>query len=354
MSNYRFRQVISHLQSEFPPRQATVVGLTIVWFASCTLTDLSHLNRGTGQGGDAGQGGIAGDAGQGGLDQAGGMSAGTSALGGARPAGAAGAAAGSRSLGGASGTTNNGQAGASNKAGSAGAPAVAGGGNVGTGGDTSCPAYVGTGGKLLTPPSNGFESNILSWSTTAAHTNAVSQVTNGVNPCEGSAYLTCSGQYRYGGGWDGPAIDIVANAIPGHAYVVTIAARFDPNAALAVPKNLRLVVAKFCADTAIGTEYTRLQETLSSGNWVRLGGQFLTDLAGCTALRRLQIYVESEDADVALTIHVDDFRIYDMTTSTGAGGAAGSSGVSNAGASGAIGMAGSTGVTLVTSAGTSG
>lgn len=308
-----------------------VLGLS--WMASCSLKDLDHLTAGAGKGGKSAQAGDGG-AGDADLGAGGGISSGgASALSGGTPnaSGAAGiGVAGSGFAGG--GGSNSG-----------GASASGGSGTTGVEIDPTCPAYDGTGGKLITPPSNGFEDNVSGWTTTGTHSSAISQVFQGANPCEGSAYLACAGSQR-SAEWDGPAFDIFPYVQAGRRYAVTVAARFDPAAPPTSARLMHLVSARYCLDSAVSTDYQHLQEKVSNSNWVRFSGEVTAGLDGCPALRKLLVYVDTDVPEAALTIHLDDFRVYDLSPIGENGGAAGASGAAGSAGStigGATGSAGS-------------
>ncbi len=337
-------------------RRAVVAVVVLAWLASCSLQDLDKLGPGNSNAGGA--------VSEGGTDSTGGTTSPTT--GGSSTSGQAGAYAGQSS--GNAGTVNSaagtagksGIAGAVGKAGNAalgGAPPATGGAPTGSGGttgiggttsrDSVCPTYTGTGGTLVTPPSNGFELDVSGWSTVAERVAAISRGQGGSNACEGSSYLACNGAMRQAG-WDGPAINIFSSVVEGHTYAVTLAARFDPNNAPASAKSLRLVTAKYCSDSSVAIEYARVAEQLASFSWLRLNGTIQASLVGCPSLRRLVMYVETDEAELSNSLHVDDLRLYDMTA--GSGGGAGGAGTAGGGSV----LAGSAGMLSLTAAGTAG
>ncbi|HEY5957855.1 MAG TPA: hypothetical protein VIV60_14935 [Polyangiaceae bacterium] len=315
----------THLLRSF----GTAAGLGFWWLTSCSLTDLDGLTSGD--------------------TSSGGKVAGTG--------GGQGNAAGNRSVAGAAGRVNNvggsvaaggllnsttlpvtgggsaGFGGTSDSGGASGAAPVA------TGGDASCPLYTGTGGNLVTPPTNGFELNTTGWSTTSMRTGSISQVVGGA--CLGNAYLACAGLQR-SAEWDGPAADVLPYVVTGHTYIATIATRFDPTEPPPTDKTLRLVASKTCLDTSIEPVYGHLSERMSTGGWLRLTGTFKVELAGCTQLARLLVYVETNTGAKTSSIQLDDFQLFDTTSADqlGAAGAAGAAGVAGAAGSGGAGGAG--------------
>lgn len=332
-------------------RRETVVSVILVLFAGCSLQDLDGLGPGNSNGDNSGVGGSSASGGNGG------GAAGSGAVGAARSGGTSGSSSIQGAAGTAAGTGNTAGAGNAGGIGSIAGTANAGGGTK----DSACPAFTGAGGALLTPPSNDFEVDTSGWATTALNVGAVSIGRGDGNACTGSSYLMCDGAGRTAA-WDGPCIDILRLITPGRTYNVALAARFAPANAPISPQALRLVCAKECATAGVDASYLRLQEQLTDYKWVRLGGQVTASMAGCTTLSRLMCYVETEAASASLSLHLDDFRLYDATP-TGAGGAAGapSTAAGSAGtagapstAAGSAGAAGAAGRTNLGSAGTAG
>jgi hypothetical protein len=142
--------------------------------------------------------------------------------------------------------------------------------------------------------------------------------------------------------WDGPALEVLPYVVAGHTYVVSVAARFDPTEPAPSDKTLRLAASKTCTDATVAVTYGHLNEKISTGSWLRLTGTFKVELAGCSQLSRLVVYVETTAGAKTSSIQLDDFQFYDMTSpdqvDLGAAGAAGA-----AGASGAAAMAGTAG-----------
>ena len=202
-----------------------------------------------------------------------------------------------------------------------------------TGGSSACPPYTGTGGQVLTPPTNGFETTKLGWTTTAG--SSLSRLDTGSPACEGSWFAACEGASRTGG-WDGLGMSLLPYVEPGHRYTVTLAARFAPKDPPSDPTSLILSVAKACSDTSIPESFTRLQQQIGSTSWQRFTGQLEGALPGCPSLTRLFVYVETEDAGAALSIHADDFQLIDITApSVAAAGGAGGGTAATAGSAGA-------------------
>jgi hypothetical protein len=116
--------------------------------------------------------------------------------------------------------------------------------------------------------------------------------------------------------------------VPEHMYAVTLAARFDPQDQLPSGTLLRLTTVMGCVDPEEGfDQYTHVQDQIVSTSWVRFTANVPGNPLGCTELSDWAVYLETEDADSNLTIHVDDFQLWDMTEPSGAGGAAGAESV---------------------------
>lgn len=221
------------------------------------------------------------------------------------------------------------QGGASSKGGSATTAAAGGstGGAVPTGGTGPivCPAYSST-GTLVTPPSNSFETSITGWTTTSEKTSPLSLVQGDGTACDGSAYLLCDGTGR-GAGWDGPGIDLLPYLVTGHKYAVTLVGRYDPKNAPAAAANMSLTVALMCQDSSVSSGYTTIQQTTVWTSWTRFSGNLpSTTLAGCTTLLKIFVYLQSDSAQQSDSIDADDFRLLDLTSSTGSGGASSNGG----------------------------
>ena len=185
------------------------------------------------------------------------------------------------------------------------------GGATATGGTTATGCkYAGTGGSVVTPPSNDFESNSTGWAMLSGR--AVSRVTGSSNACVGAAYLLGAGSNR-AGEWDGPAIGVLTYLVSGHTYKVTIAARFDPQNAPSAAKPLIFSAAVSCTSTSVSAGYSHLQQTDTLTTWTRFSGTLPTTLTNCTSISKVQAYVETNTAEAAFSINVDDFQWIDVT-----------------------------------------
>jgi hypothetical protein len=198
---------------------------------------------------------------------------------------------------------------------------------------------------LVTPPSNGFESDNADWTTMTGKVNSLVRKQMTPSTCQGAWYLTCDGVSR-GGPWDGPKINLVPYVVPGHEYLVTLAARFAPENAPSAASSIVLSTVNACSDSSVSTKFRRLQADTTRTDWVRLTGTVMTTLTGCAQLSEVTIYVETDAANQTNSIDIDDFQVIDMTSATGSGGAGGVAGAAgnNAGAgatsSGTAGAAG--------------
>jgi hypothetical protein len=213
---------------------------------------------------------------------------------------------------------------------------------VGTAGAAGlCPANTEIIGKLLTPPSNGFETDALNWTTKAQRPNAIS-TSSVTGACERNSFLTCQGAQR-SAEWDGPALEVISYTTVGRTYGVSVAARFDPNEPAPSVKLLRLSAAVTCSDTT----YSHLNEKVSNGSWVRLGGIIRTDAATCPTPRSIIVYVETDVGAKTSSIQIDDFQLYEIASDSngtaGASGVAGAAGSAGTNSGGASGFAGATG-----------
>ncbi len=277
---------------------------------ACSLQDFDYLSKAGAPsvGGSNQSGGIGGQEQQGGSMNLGGSentSSSTSA-GGSTPVG------GSASVGG-SANTNGG----STLGGTSSAATTSSGGT-----DLSGCALAQTGGDVLVPPSQGFETDIASWSTTSGNTAALKRVAgNGAN-CEGDWYMSCDGTRRQAA-WDGPALEIASYVTIGHSYLFTAAVRQSPSVFSGSAVSMKLVVSETCSTTS----YQDLIQQVVAANWVRLSGQFTGVVpSGCTTPTSVRLYIASlETGTTFASFDVDDFRLIDLTPSatTGTGGATG-------------------------------
>jgi hypothetical protein len=164
----------------------------------------------------------------------------------------------------------------------------------------------------MTPPSNGFESNITGWSTLSATAGANSRVTGSSSACLGSAYLACDGTKR-SGAWDGPSINVFSYLVSGHTYIVTLAARFDPKNAPSAAKPLIFSAVVTCNSTSVSAGYTHLQQIDTLTSWTRFSGTLPTTLTNCTSVATVGVYVETNSTEATYSIDVDDFQFIDVT-----------------------------------------
>ncbi|MFC1642585.1 carbohydrate binding domain-containing protein, partial [Myxococcota bacterium] len=178
---------------------------------------------------------------------------------------------------------------------------------------SALPAFAAEEGTLLASSSTGFEENATRWSTTALR--SVFRVHDQSSSCEGEWYLKCNGTIRTGG-WDGPGVELLSRVAPGHMYQVAIAARFDPEPPPDTERQLTFSVAKSCSDGTVEDTFEWIQQRNAFTDWLRFSGQIEAHMPECDQLSRLFVYVETDDADSALSIHVDDFRILDVTPPT--------------------------------------
>lgn len=300
-------------------RLAVVGSIALAWVTSCSLRDLEELGPG-----DSAAGGK--------TSNGGGTGLGGSNLGGATNlnGGSSGTTGGTANLGG--GTAQGG--------------GTAAGGVNATGGTTGkqiCPVYTSTGGTLVTPPSNDFENEAVEWSTTNEQPFIVSTIADPDSACLGVQYLSCDGTRRKNAN-DGPGIDIVKYVNPNHLYTFNLAVRFSPKEAMTSSGYIKFTVAKGCQESTIQIQYVPLTSKTVGTAWSRvvLSTPFSPALASCNTLKKLFIYAETESADAARTIELDDFQLWDVTPN-GAGGAGGmgSAGAAGAAGSGTAGTAGS-------------
>lgn len=159
-------------------------------------------------------------------------------------------------------------------------------------------------------------------------TDSLKRMQSAANACQGASYLVCDGATR-SGGWDGPKLDMLTQVVAGHQYAVSVAARFDPENAPATAGALTLSAAMACTDSTVATAFRRLQEGITTTDWIRLTGTLQPGLAGCTQLSEVTVYVETDVALKAYSIDLDDFQLWDVTpasASEGTGGAAGAAG----------------------------
>lgn len=182
--------------------------------------------------------------------------------------------------------------------------------------DLSGCAFTPTGGKLLVPPSQGFESDLNGWSTTAANTGALSRVAGNGTNCEGNWYLHCDGSRR-GGNWDGPELEVGSLVTLGHTYQFSVAARQVPASSPASTINLKLTYSVLCAGIST-PEFHDPYSTPALTDWVRLTAQIpLTAPAGCTApvtVTSVRLYVaQIETVGPFPSIDVDDFKLVDLS-----------------------------------------
>ena len=249
----------------------------------------TRATGGKSQGGAVATGGVGvGGAAQGGTPATGGKSqGGTVATGGAATGGVA--PTGGAATGGVPAT--------------GGAPAATGGAK------NTCPAYTGTSGTLITPPTNGFESDTTNWILLSSTTGAISRVTNSASACEGSSYLSCDGTKR-SGAWDGPSIAVLSYLSSSHTYAVTLAARFTPQNAPTAAKPLIMSVEVACTSTSVSTGYTHIQQTDTLTTWTRFSGTLPTTLTNCTSVSKVIAYVETlNSTEATFSIDIDDFRL---------------------------------------------
>lgn len=202
-------------------------------------------------------------------------------------------------------------------AGQGGSSAVAGAGGLAGGAtvNANCPAYRSTGGVLITPPSNDFELDIATWTTMTGKASSISRKQLANSACQGSSYLTCDGATR-SGAWDGPKLMILPYLVVGHQYLVTVAARFDPENAPAAAGTLILSTVNACLDSTVSTAFKNLERTTTISDWVRLSGTVEPMLTGCSELSETTIYLETDTLTQAYSIEVDDFQLWDVTPAT--------------------------------------
>lgn len=205
---------------------------------------------------------------------------------------------------------------------------------------------------MLTPPSTSFEVNITGWSLVNQNTSALSKGQGNGNACDGSYYLAVDGSVR-GNDWNGPLLDLTPYIVQGRTYAVTVAARFEPASAPTTASGLTLVCHRKCSD---GTESFSPGATLTSTyEWVRFSESLLASTSGCPALTAMRVYVQTDVAHKSNSLHVDDFRIYDMSVSAAGGSGGGAAGSSSSGAgSSSSGSAGAFGAAIAGTAGTGG
>lgn len=316
--------------------KAARISLLAVVLASCSLRNLDDLGPGTHTTGIAGN--TSHNTGQGGVNTSGG----TQSVGSTSFGDTGGTAIGGTAIG---GNTDSGIGGAGGAAGNATAAAGQGGHSP-----VQCPLYVGTGGTLVTPPTNGFESDMLDWGRTAAMSTAagLSLITDDSSACEGKGYLFCDGESRTAS-WDGPAMSPLRFMQIGHKYAVTAAVRFDDKTPqTGAGQTLGFTMGYWCDAKPItgdATEYANLGSIrASTGSWARLKGTFSfpPTCKDPNSVTKMQIYFETAygvDTAVSASFHVDDFQLIDLTGAAGASGTAGAAGAPSTSA--AAGYAGS-------------
>lgn len=323
-------QLRSHCLRYLPQLKSRVfVGSCVATLvASCSLRNLDELDRGWGEGGSENSGGSSSKGG--GVT---GATAGTGnvtspASGGSVSTGSGGTTAdpgttaptGGVSTGGQAATTTTGSAVASN-----------------------CPAATARNGKEIY--SYGFEAGLGGWERTSGRAGVV---TTDVSACEGGSYFTLDGALR-SGGWDGPAYNFFSYATLGSSYHFSIAVRFNRKDVVAAgSKTLSATIATYCESIGEAGAYTPLTGVASGNEWTRIETlvpfvyRVPSSGPSCTTgvVTRLTLYIETLDADVGLSIDVDDVHIWEVAGS-GTGGAGGGGGM--AGAAGSAGMAGAGG-----------
>jgi hypothetical protein len=330
-----------------------MVGATIglLWFSGCSLQNFDDLTRGAGGASAATMGGAGAGTSSSTATATGGHGGSIESTAGGSSGGLAGAAgaavpslSGGTASGGGGGTKSTGGT-SSTRQSSAGS--MASGGLVGTSGAATCPAFTGTGGTPVIPPSADFETEPEApWTTTSNQVSSVYRVQAPGSACEGNWYLMCDPtRIARQAGWDGPAIELLSYVVAGHKYQVSVAVRFDPLNAPTSAKNIGFTISKNCSDSTITTTYQSLMRKTTQTGWIRLDGYFSPDLAGCSQLSRVVVYVETDDTEKSFAIDVDDFHLVDIpVTSSGAGGSGNTGGVAgSAGVGGIVGSAGSAG-----------
>lgn len=301
--------VRSHRNSVNSCRWAALLGL---WYLSgCSLQGFDYLSKSNSSAGGSDQfgGSTSGDL-QGGAAATGG--AGGVATGGAHTGGAAtgGAATGGAHTGGAAtgGISSGGTLSSSTASFDAGPDDLKG-----------C-AFSQTAGKLLVPPSQGFETDLGSWTTTSGVTSSLSRLAGNGNNCEGSFYMHCDGAKRTAN-WEAPSIEVVSLVTLGHNYQLSVAAREVSASSSAPTGGLKLTYSILC--TGLSTPFYADPLTVPvNTNWVRLTAQILLAApSGCTTpvtLTSVRLYVATTDAEKAapyVSIDVDDFKLIDLTAS---------------------------------------
>lgn len=202
---------------------------------------------------------------------------------------------------------------------------------------SSCPTYSAPEGRLLTPPSNSFETSTSGWALVSWATTPISMVTD-ASACVGNSYLRCDGAARTDV-WDGPSFNLLPYITEGHKYVVSLATRFSPGLGPTDTSGIIVVLGLMCNDTSVSSAYNHLVESTPVGyQWMRFTGVpfTFTGLAGCSSLMKALVYLETTAKQYS--IDIDDFQVYDVTpASAGAGGASSIGGASNAGGSASAG-----------------
>lgn len=270
------------------------VALLALWyFSGCSLQGFDYLTKGgaSSVGGSDQSGGGTSDNPQGGTANTGGANTGGVPAGGANTGGALNT--GGISSGGTLAST---------------APTGDGGPD-----DLSGCAFTQTGGKLLVPPSQGFETDLVGWTTTSSRATALSRVAGNGENCEGNWYMSCDGSQRVGN-WDGPTVDVATYVTVGHTYVFSVAVRQTLVSAPSSATSMRLVVSRACP--SVSTIYDPdLATRVVSTSWVRLTGPFTPVLpSGCTALTSVKLYVVSNEASSPyISFDVDDFKLIDLS-----------------------------------------
>jgi hypothetical protein len=63
----------------------------------------------------------------------------------------------------------------------------------------------------------------------------------------------------------------------------------------------------------VSAGYAHLQQTDTLTTWTRFSGTLPTTLTNCTSISKVQAYVETNTAEAAFSINVDDFQLIDVT-----------------------------------------
>lgn len=314
-------------------RWLTVLGL--VGLDGCSLQNFDGLSNGKSASSGAGQSTATGAAGSATAIGDGGLAGVIDRAG----ASATGAATNSVTSGGVAGASASNATGLGNSAGSVNVAGTTAGGSSSSssisngGSDLSGCAAPALTGSLVVPPSTGFETNLAGWTTTAAHTSALSRVPGNGTNCEGNWYMSCSGSQRQAN-WDGPMLEVLSYLTIGHTYQYSVAARQSPGNASTASIPMKLTVARTCSTTV----YDDIVTLPVSTNWVRLTGKFALVIPGdCSTLSSVKLFVATnESGSTMVSFDVDDLRLVDLTAATTLGGAAGASSSGTAGAAGSM------------------